>query len=365
MADILLKRDGDLNMTSVPNTFIDDYMTHANGEFVKIYLYLLRCMNYPDTPFSISATADKFEQPESDVRRALKYWEKLHLLRLEFNAQDEVTGICLLDMNSASSTPKGYNGRALGPAEGAYSPSPIDSPNTSQKKVPEKVTYSKDQLARFTEDEAVKEIFFVAESYMGHPLNSTEIQTILYWLEELEFSQDLIEYLLESCVGNGHKSIYYMDKVALAWAEQGIRQPGQARQSQDSHNVLSRKVQRAFGITGRSLADSELACMKRWAQDYGFSDEIIVCACERTIKRIHQVNFEYTESILANWHKHHVCTLKDIELLDAQYKEARKNQAVKASGSHTATGTTVNRFTDIGQRTYDYDALERDLLLRH
>lgn len=29
------------------NTFIDHYMVQANGEYVKIYLYLLRCMNGP------------------------------------------------------------------------------------------------------------------------------------------------------------------------------------------------------------------------------------------------------------------------------------------------------------------------------
>ena len=71
---ILLKRDSSMAATYVPNTFIDKYMTHADGEFVKIYLYLLRCMNSPDTPFSISGTADKFDHTEKDVRRALKYW---------------------------------------------------------------------------------------------------------------------------------------------------------------------------------------------------------------------------------------------------------------------------------------------------
>lgn len=368
MADILLKRDSDLNMTSIPNTFIDDYMTHANGEFVKIYLYLLRCMNYPDTPFSISATADKFEQPESDVRRALKYWEKLHLLRLEFNAQNEVTEICLLDTNSAYPNPPVQYPENKVPEKTVAFCAPLDVPDHADdnRKPPDKAMYTKDQLSKFCENETVQEIFFVAESYMGHPLGSTEIQTILYWLDELHFSQNLIEYLLETCVGNGHTSIYYMDKIALAWAEQGICQPGQAKHSQEAHSSLSRKVQRAFGISGRNLVKPELAYMKRWSEDYGFSDEIIVCACERTINRIHQVNFDYTESILSNWRKHHVCTLKDVELLDAQYKEARKNQTGKAAGgSHTATGTTVNHFTDISQRTYDYDALERELLLNH
>ena len=102
MADILLKRDSTLAATYVPNTFIDEYMTHADGEFVKIYLYLLRCMNNPDTTFSISDIADKFDHTEKDVTRALKYWEKMHLLRLEFNSQKELTGICLSNTNQTA-----------------------------------------------------------------------------------------------------------------------------------------------------------------------------------------------------------------------------------------------------------------------
>ena len=46
MPEILLKRDSGHNATSVPNTFIDEYMIHANGEFVKIYLRLGRYVDF-------------------------------------------------------------------------------------------------------------------------------------------------------------------------------------------------------------------------------------------------------------------------------------------------------------------------------
>ena len=81
MADITLHKDNGNSTTEIPNRFIDEYMTNANGEFVKIYLYLLRCMNSPDCSFSISRTADRFDHTEKDIRRALKYWEKMNLLK--------------------------------------------------------------------------------------------------------------------------------------------------------------------------------------------------------------------------------------------------------------------------------------------
>ena len=96
MANITLHSDALNSATSVSNIFIDEYMSGANGEFVKVYLYLLRLMNLPDASFSISSIADKFEHTEKDIKRALSYWERMHLLRLEYDANQNLTGICLL-----------------------------------------------------------------------------------------------------------------------------------------------------------------------------------------------------------------------------------------------------------------------------
>ena len=52
MANITLHSDSQTSATSVSNIFIDEYMSDANGEFVKIYLYLLRQLNAPDAAFS-------------------------------------------------------------------------------------------------------------------------------------------------------------------------------------------------------------------------------------------------------------------------------------------------------------------------
>ncbi|MBO5523011.1 MAG: DNA replication protein DnaD, partial [Roseburia sp.] len=85
MPKITIHNDSDTSVTSVSNIFIDEYMSDANGEFVKIYLYLLRLMNAPDASVSLSSIADKFEHTEKDVKRALCYWERMRLLRLEYD----------------------------------------------------------------------------------------------------------------------------------------------------------------------------------------------------------------------------------------------------------------------------------------
>ena len=97
MSKIAIHSDNDYSATSVSNIFIDEYMSDANGEFVKIYLYLLRLMNAPDDSVSLSSIADKFEHTEKDVRRALSYWERMNLLRLEYDDNQNLTGVYLLN----------------------------------------------------------------------------------------------------------------------------------------------------------------------------------------------------------------------------------------------------------------------------
>ena len=104
MADITLDCGGLLSSTCIPNIFIDKYMTSANGEFVKIYLYLLRCMDQSRQTCSISELADVFEHTEKDILRALAYWEKMHLLHMEYDGNHEVSRISL-KLPQADSSP--------------------------------------------------------------------------------------------------------------------------------------------------------------------------------------------------------------------------------------------------------------------
>ena len=100
-------------------------MTRANGEYVKIYLYLLRCFAQPSADFSLSGLADHFDCTERDILRALKYWEKLRLFHLEYDANDNLSGIRML--NSAYSAAQVNDTADLAQQEKKISPSPVVS----------------------------------------------------------------------------------------------------------------------------------------------------------------------------------------------------------------------------------------------
>ena len=347
MADITLHRDNEFQKTVVPNYFIDAYMVNANGEYVKVYLYLLRCMNDPTMAFSISDVADKFDHTEKDIIRALKYWEKMHLLRLEFDSNEELTGICFLDVANTQSLASTV--RSAQPKKAAASEVPSD--------IPPRENYSAAELRRLQEEADIQELLFVAEHYVGRPLNTTEMNAILYWKESLNFSGDLIDYLIESCVTKGHKSVHYMEKVALSWAKAGIMTVSAAKEAASRHNELHIAVKKAFGIQGRDFVPYEKEYINSWQKDYGFGAEIISAACERTIRAIHQPSFEYADSILKSWKKHNVISLKDVQALDALHQER-----AAAAVNRSENSAKKNRFNDFPQRSYDTSQLEKELL---
>lgn len=360
MADITLHTDNELQRTVVPNYFIDAYMVHANGEYVKVYLYLLRCMNDPMMSFSVSDAADKFEHTEKDVLRALRYWEKMRLLRLEFDENGELTGICFPDASNA--LPAGSAASPAQPATVAQTPVKADkSPSRGNARADgpsPRRTYSAAELRRLKEESDIQELLFVAEHYIGHTLNPTEMNAILYWKEELHFSGDLIDYLIESCVTKNHKSVHYMEKIALSWAKAGITTVTAAKEESSAHNGLAAAVRRAFGIQGRDFVPYEKSFLDKWQKEFGFDGEIAACACERTIRSIHQVSFEYADSILKNWHSHGVRTMQDVQALDALHQERTR----EIPPARTGNGPRKNRFNDFPQRSYDTGQLEKELL---
>ncbi len=62
------------DVTCISNLFLDKYMASANGDYIKVYLYLLR---HGEEAFSDGAAADALNLTDNDIRRAIRYWEKM------------------------------------------------------------------------------------------------------------------------------------------------------------------------------------------------------------------------------------------------------------------------------------------------
>lgn len=342
MKKLTLTNHAQGNTTVLENEFIDQYMAEANGEYVKVYLLLLRHLNDPDV--TISKLADMLDDTEKDVVRALNYWKKKGLL--DYEPVDTCLRAAPEKVQSSTA------GNDLPPQENTPAlpaPAAVSSPNIQPYR-------NRKERGEF------KELLFVAEQYLGKTLSATDIDTITYFYDNLHMSTDLIEYLIEYCVENGHKSIHYIQKVALSWSEQNITTVSEAKSSTILYNKNCYSVLNAFGIKGRVPASSEAAFIRRWNEEYGFSLEIILEACSRTMNTIHQPSFDYTDSILKSWLAKDVKHIKDIEALDAEYLLEKERKKKKETKPALPSGTKNNKFNNFEGRTYDMNDLERKLV---
>ena len=360
MSMIQLKSDYPHNHISVPRVFIDKYMADANGEFVKVYLFLLRCMGSSATSdCSISAIADHFNYTEKDILRALKYWEKVGVLSIELNNKNQLTGLCFKDLTGGvQPTVEPAIEITVAPAAPvAEEPKPARAKKSASSATSKKREYTLDEVKEFTSNDEISELLFIIETYLKHPLNSTEMNAVFFWYDGLKFSRELIEYLVEYCITTGHSSLRYMDKVAIGWAENGIDSIEKAKEHVAIRSKAYYSIMKAFGISGRNLADSEITFVNKWSKEYAFDIEIIQEACKRTISATQKPSFEYADTILTNWHNQNVHTLKDITALDEAFSKTKRNTVPSQ-----APTVKRNKFNNFEQRTYDFDELEKKLL---
>lgn len=393
MTAINISSDIATSFTTVSDIFIDQYMPKANGEFVKVYLYLLRATSSGAGIATISEIADHFSNTEADIIRALNYWASEGILQVQTGADGQIIGINLCSLsvsgmqaaqsniqsavadnaaqnnlqnsvvNNAAQNISTANIRMQDSVVEKLKSQTTDKPASSQKE------YTLDEIKEFRKDPDISELFFIIETYLKHTLSSSDTNMVLYWLDELHFSTDLVEYLVEYCITKGHSSLRYMNKVALGWADSGIKTVDQAKDDAAAHSQIYYSVMKALGITGRNLVDSEVSLINKWVGEYGFDIELVKAACSKTISAIQKPSFEYTDSILTNWRKKDVHTLKDVEVLDANFAKANKASATGSSqGTNTANGSSKpksnnsnskNKFNNFNQRNNDYDKLEK------
>lgn len=340
-------------VTVVRNSFIDQFMPQANGEFVKVYLYLLRCAN-TGRDLSLSSIADALEHTEKDVRRALAYWEKQDLIHLKAGQDGELLSVTFSDLPSEPEEPK-----APGKAEPLQTPAGSAGPAQAFGG-PDLTAPSREKAAALSQQKEIRQLFFIAEQYLQRPLTSGEQNDFIYYYDTLKFSVDLIEYLVEYCVSKGSASRHYMRTVALAWAEAGISTVTQAKQESSLYNKNYYIIFKAFGIKGRNPAQAEMETMSRWFDEFSFSIDLVLEACNRTIRTIHQPSFEYANRILKDWHSRGVTSLEDVKQLDQQRTEDRKRRETAKKPSPQKSQN--NRFNNFSQREYDYSQLEKQLL---
>lgn len=324
-----------VNATVVANDFIDRYMASANGEYVKVYLYILR---HQYDPLDIRMIADALNHTESDVRRALLYWEKMGALKGSQTVPE------------TAARPEPDIRQAAAPRGSLRAGSEAGTAGAETAAV--RPMYSQEQVNRLADHEDFTQLLYIAQKYLNKVFTPRECEVFAYLYDGLHMSAELLEYLVEYCVQGGHTSIRYIETVGLSWHEKGLADVEAAKAYASGFTKNSFAVMRAFGLTDRKPGASEKEMIERWFLSYGFTRELVLEACNRTMEATHSPSFRYADKILTEWKKAGVKNLRDVAVLD-QKRQERQN------ASHTAK-RAANNFHNFEQRDTDYDSMVMD-----
>ena len=366
---IKLSFGNEVSETAISNIFIDEYMAEANGAYVKVYIYLLRCLGDSAMSISVASISEKLDETEKDIIKALRYWEKQKLLYIMWDGEGQISSITLNPLTGNTVSHRPDNIIRLSVADDIQSQE--ETPAPAVRKAPAKTVaapdretvevsrpdYSARQIAKFKQHDDFNRLIDFIEERLGRTMTMADLQSPAFMYEQLEMPADLIRFLYDYCISKGKTAPAYIEKIAMAWHEKEINDVESARSEVFSRSKECKAIKAAFGIT-RPLGAIEYEYIDRWRFTYGMSDEMITAACDRALLNTSNPDFKYADRILEGWHKKGITDAEGIAAEDAAH--AARVQRTQKAPSRTAA--TPNKFNDYSQRSYsskDYEDLER------
>ena len=363
--------------TVISNAFIEHFMLDANGSYVKVYLYLSKCIQYGGIDISIPFLADKTDSTERDIIRALQHWEKKGLIKITLdNVTEQISSIQMLNPDDVYQAAKSAS-YIDDTAEDIASTSQI--PFSSKEKKSDSVnsvSVSAEQRKELAANQDFQFALQAIQSFLERPFKSNEIELISYLYGTLHFSSELLIHLYDYCISLGKSNSNYIQAVALSWHEQGVKSPEDAKKVTTDYNTAYTAISKAFGL-GRPLAIIEKQFVERWQKEWMIDLSVIIEACNRTMLKIQKADFKYTEGILDNWHKSGIKTLLDVEKADEIYTKHKSEKSNNSQNSqknyrynaNNSGGSYIkkNQFNTFQQRDTSHaeiSELERKLLNR-
>lgn len=242
----------EMSNLSIPVIFIEKYMPHANGSFVKVYLYGLMCSSVPGFNVTNNDIAKALDIMESDIYSAWKYWQNIGIIKI--NQSSGSLHVEFVDLSK------------------------VEHPKTPVQKKP---TYHPKEIDIYiTNNEEIRYLVNVAQEKLGKPLGPNSLSTLFSFYDWLRLPVEVIVLLLEYSASVDKRSLAYIEKVAIDWADKGIN----TIEKVEAHLKLlekSSKTNQPVQVTQNKAAKNKFLNFSQEKPDF---DELMKLTREKRIK---------------------------------------------------------------------------------
>ena len=278
--------------TVLPDVFFTEYLTEANGEYLKVYLYMLFLSKY-NKEIRLNDLTKKLSLPLNVIHDSIKYWEDTGLITKK-NTGYIINSIQEIELHKlykpkVSLSPKDIEKNA----ESQYRAKIIDSINTT---------------------------FFQGIMSPGW---YTDIEL---WFKKYSFDGDVMRALFQYCFDRSALHRNYISVVADAWSKNNIKTYNDLEiyfQKQEKLAKFKKAISKKLGIN-RALTQYEEAYIEKWIVDYGYTLAIIEIALKKTTSKANPT-FDYINKLLTDWHERSLKTEEEVQNYLLEFKNKKEN----------------------------------------
>ena len=190
----------------------------------------------------------------------------------------------------------------------------------------ERPRYSEtDVIHAMNTDGDFKALYGEIQRLLGKILNTEELKILLGFVRYLGLPAEVICVLVCYCKdrmrsrgSNRTPSLRTIEKEAYAWAEQGLDTVEEASafiQQQNLRNTRLHRLMQLMQIRGRNLTPGEEKYARQWLE-WGFGEDVIAMAYERTCLNTGGLNWAYMNKILTRWNTEGLMTAEQVRAGD-------------------------------------------------
>lgn len=352
MSFILEITDLDFGDTPVENIFINDYMPMANGTYVKVYLLGYKYAKDNDNKLCVNneSISRQLNIPLTDVLKAWDFWEQKGIIKKHKKEDSDEYDYKVEFLNLKQLYIK--NNYML------------KTQASSRKDTnPTVYTCTVEDLVESNKIPSINEMFSSIDYVVRRPLVPNQKKKVLEWLYNFNMSPSVIvKAFIHAFEEKKIRKVDYVEGIVRNWYDMGITNPEALENHLKTQNERFYNYDRIMKSLGfaRNPSEADIKVMNKWFDEWKFTMEVILKACESTTKTANP-NFNYIDKILSNWHEKGIVTVEEI----AEKDKPKTPTQSKTNSSNSARSSKVKtRFHTAEQRTTRYTPEELEEIAR-
>ncbi|MEA4833380.1 MAG: DnaD domain protein [Oscillospiraceae bacterium] len=256
----------------------------------KLIIYLYAACSDGLSQFDAASLSGKLpeEFEKDEIARALSFWRGAGVIEIAGKKAPKIADMLPVETDKTKITV----------TSGLQTRAPLFDPE-------KKPCYTSEELsAAIDNKKEFKQLLAFTETRVKKPLNTTELSILYSFYDYLALPTDVIMLATEHCVAEGKKSLRYIEKLLIAFCENGINTYDAAEayiQRYVKYKSFEGKLRAMCGIGERELTKNEKTAVGEWSQDKFYTDELIKCAYEITVNAINKPSISYMKKVMDRW----------------------------------------------------------------